>query len=101
MIVKYKYEPKVAITLDPKGTSLKVAIKIRDDVFIPQPSEKLPRAGELGFNEPELDVHVDKRASQSIYKLDGLNKWSAGVLATHKKRLIVQWSKTDVYFYNF
>ncbi len=33
MIVKYKYEPKTAITLDPKGTSLKVAIKIREDAF--------------------------------------------------------------------
>jgi hypothetical protein len=40
MIVKYKYEPKTAITLDPKGTSLKVAIKIRDDVFVQAPPPK-------------------------------------------------------------
>jgi hypothetical protein len=40
MIVKYKYEPKTAITLDPKGTSLKVAIKIRDDVFAQAPPPK-------------------------------------------------------------
>ena len=31
MLVEYRYSPKQAIMLDPKGTSIKVAVKIREE----------------------------------------------------------------------
>ena len=31
MVIKYKYSPRQAILLDPKGTALKVEIKMKDE----------------------------------------------------------------------
>ena len=60
MIVKYKYEPRTAIILDPKGESLDVVIKIKDDFFKqPNLNEEL----EKGQNKTEgtKDDKKDKK----------------------------------------